>query len=29
MADPTSPYESYDDAVIADRDAEGAKHRKD
>ena len=29
MADPTSPYDSYDDAVNADRDAEGAKHRKD
>jgi hypothetical protein len=23
MADPTSPYDSYDDAVNADRDAEG------
>src|SRR5690625_3337347 len=29
MADPTSPDDSYDDAVNADRDAEGAKHRKD
>src|SRR5699024_6369277 len=29
MSDAQSPYESYDDAVNAERDAEGAKHRKD